>query len=130
MKKISKSKDEWKKILPDLSYRVTRNGETERAFTNDNFPKKNGVFNCICCDEKLFLSKNKYDSGSGWPSFYAPQSESVITEVKDMSYGMERIEVICSKCDAHLGHVFPDGPKPTGLRYCINGASLVFKEKE
>ena len=128
MKKIKKSKEEWKKILPDLSYRVTRNGETERAFTNDNFPSLDGFYKCICCNEILFHSNKKYNSGSGWPSFFQAYNSESITEVEDLSYGMKRIEVICSKCDAHLGHLFPDGPQPTGMRYCINGASLTFEK--
>ena len=127
-KKMKKTKEEWKKILPELSFRVTRNGETERAFTNDNFPKINGFFKCICCNEKLFHSEKKYNSGSGWPSFYQVYNNKAITEVEDLSYGMKRIEVICSKCEAHLGHLFPDGPQPTGMRYCINGAALIFEK--
>ncbi|MEE2774375.1 MAG: peptide-methionine (R)-S-oxide reductase MsrB [Pseudomonadota bacterium] len=127
MEKISKSKAEWKKILSELSYEVTRNSATERPFSKQTFPKAPGRFCCICCDLALFSSEKKYESGSGWPSFYAALNKDAILEKVDKSHNMERVEVLCARCDAHLGHLFPDGPKPTGLRYCINGAALSFK---
>lgn len=128
--KITKSNAEWKNQLSELAFRVTRKGGTERPFTNDNFPKLNGVFSCICCDTELFHSSHKFDSGTGWPSFYQPSIKENIGEKDDFSLFRKRTEVVCIKCDAHLGHVFPDGPKPTGLRYCINGAALRFKASE
>ena len=128
--KIIKTDLEWREQLSDLSFRVTRKGGTERPFTNDNFPKQNGVFSCICCDTELFDSSHKFDSGTGWPSFYQPKVEDNIGEKSDFSLFRKRTEVICNRCNAHLGHVFPDGPKPTGLRYCINGAALKFNPEE
>ncbi len=128
--KIIKTDLEWREQLSDLSFRVTRKGGTERPFTNDNFPKQNGVFSCICCDTELFDSSHKFDSGTGWPSFYQPKVEENIGEKSDFSLFRKRTEVICNRCNAHLGHVFPDGPKPTGLRYCINGAALKFNPEE
>ena len=124
--KIAKTDAEWRSQLPELSYRVTRKGATERPFTNDNFPKADGRFKCICCDEELFNSAAKFDSGTGWPSFFQPTSAEVVGEREDRKLFVTRTEVVCNRCDAHLGHVFPDGPKPTGLRYCINGAALRF----
>ena len=125
--KIVKSDAEWRAELSDLAYRVTRRHGTERAFTNDNFPKAPGTFRCICCGAALFDQATKFDSGTGWPSFYQPIDDEAVGEQSDRSLFMRRTEVHCARCDAHLGHVFPDGPPPTGLRYCINGVALAFE---
>ncbi|KAF0807486.1 methionine-R-sulfoxide reductase [Alcanivorax sp. S71-1-4] len=130
MDKIRKSEDEWRRELDPETFRITRQHGTERAFTGKYHDSKApGVYRCVCCGTPLFDAATKYDSGSGWPSFYQPVEGEVITEVTDQSLGMTRTEVLCAVCDAHLGHVFPDGPHPTGLRYCINSASLDLEEK-
>lgn len=128
--KIRKSNDEWKTQLSDLAYKVTRKGGTERAFSNDNFPKVEGIFSCVCCGASLFDANAKFDSGTGWPSFYEPIKDTAVEERSDNKFFMKRTEVVCATCDAHLGHVFPDGPEPTGMRYCMNGVALNFTPSE
>ena len=123
--KVVKTDEQWREQLTAEEFEITRRAGTERAFTGIyNDEKRPGVYNCKCCDTALFDSKTKYESGSGWPSFYAPINKDVVTTHEDLSMGMRRIEVNCASCDAHLGHVFPDGPEPTGLRFCMNSASL------
>mgnify|MGYP001225794567 FL=1 len=129
--KVTKSDTEWRRDLTEEQYHVTRQKGTERAFAGalcNN--KERGVYRCVCCGNDLFSSDTKYESGSGWPSFWQPLAEDRVAEEEDHSHGMVRIEALCSQCDAHLGHVFPDGPRPTGLRYCMNSAALRFERQE
>ncbi|MBY0401464.1 peptide-methionine (R)-S-oxide reductase MsrB [Myxococcota bacterium] len=129
--KVEKSDEEWRKTLSEEEFKVTRCSATERAFTGRYWNEKSkGTYHCVCCGNPLFRSETKYDSGTGWPSFYAPVAEDAVAEKVDRAHGMERVESVCAQCDAHLGHVFPDGPRPTGLRYCMNSASLRLEKDE
>ena len=131
MKKIIKSENEWKKILTEEEFRITRKKGTEAPFSGKSFNIINGgSFSCKCCNADLFKSSNKYESGCGWPSFYDQISPDAVKKVNDNSHGMNRIEILCAKCDSHLGHIFDDGPEPSGLRYCVNSLSIDYKESE
>ncbi|MCE0916125.1 peptide-methionine (R)-S-oxide reductase MsrB [Pseudomonas sp. NMI760_13] len=131
MQKIDKTLDEWRAMLDPAQYQVCRLKGTERPFSGKyNSERRDGIYHCICCDLALFDAKAKFDSGCGWPSFYEPIEEAAMIEIRDTSHGMIRTEVTCAQCDAHLGHVFPDGPPPTGLRYCINSVCLDLKPRD
>jgi len=129
MEKVIKTDAEWRERLSSEAYHVCREHGTEAPFSGKFYHHQgDGIYRCVCCDAPLFTSDTKFDSGTGWPSYFEPYSDEALVEIKDTSFGMVRTEVRCAKCDAHLGHVFPDGPEPTGLRYCINSVCLTFDE--
>jgi peptide-methionine (R)-S-oxide reductase len=129
-KKVIKTEMQWQASLDPETYRVTRQKGTEPAFSGKLYKNdKEGTYHCVCCGNALFDSATKYDSGCGWPSFYQALENNGIDENRDTSHMMERVEIVCHHCDAHLGHVFPDGPEPTGVRYCVNSVSLTFEER-
>jgi peptide-methionine (R)-S-oxide reductase len=131
MEKIKKTDEEWRKELSPEQYQVARQKGTEPAFTGKYWDNhEDGTYRCACCGSELFDSSTKFDSGTGWPSFYAALDANSVRTETDSSHGMRRVEALCAQCDAHLGHVFPDGPRPTGTRFCMNSASLDFKKKE
>lgn len=131
MDKLEKDLDQWREELSPSQFQVCRLKGTEHPFSGEYYATKTpGTYHCACCGEALFDSDAKYDSGSGWPSYFQPVSAQAIRELEDSSHGMQRIEVLCARCDAHLGHVFPDGPRPTGLRYCINSLSLKLRPRD
>lgn len=127
---VTKTAAEWKAQLSPEAYQVTRKEGTERAYTGKYYNNhEKGIYKCICCEQEVFSSATKFESGTGWPSFYKPISKSAVLEERDNSFNMERTKVTCSRCGAHLGHVFDDGPKPTGLRFCLNSVALSFDKK-
>jgi peptide-methionine (R)-S-oxide reductase len=128
---MKKTDEDWKTQLSPEAFHVTRQHGTERAYTSPlNDEKREGIFACVCCGKSLFGSEAKFESGTGWPSFFKPMFDEAVATTEDRKFFMRRTEVHCADCEAHLGHVFPDGPKPTGLRYCINGVSLTFRPKD